>query len=209
MLVSCGVCRVGAARSEFPSNHVDTLTAVLGSYTTARAALNRPGTPQSVAVATQLLRGSERVKEACQALLEAATREHESATQVLASAVQHRAVVLDSLRHAVNECRTALSTATARVARAVETRDVDTVLAAVNHNQATQSRGSCQAQLQHALDACGAVGVDVDHLGSLDSEEDATVVRDGAEMMDTVQSYVTMEARLPALIQVWVGICVV
>ena len=54
-----------------------------------------------------------------------------------------------------------------------------------------------------ALDACGAVGVDVDHLGSLDSEEDTTVVRDGAEMQDTLQSYVTMEARLPGLIQVW------
>jgi len=197
---------VDAERQEFPDTIVDTLMAVLGRYKSSCAALNQPGAPQSVAVATQVLRGSERVKDACQALLDAATREHESATQVLASAVKHRARVLDTLRHAVNECRTAFSTATARVARAVETRDVDTVLAAVNHNQATQSRGSCQAQLQHALDACGAVGVDVDHLGSLDSEEDATVVRNGAEMMVTVQSYVTMEARLPDLIQVWVGV---
>ena len=203
LCVSSWVCCVDAERHEFPDAFVDTLMSVLSSYKTSRTGLNRSQTPHSVAVATEVLRQSERVKDACQELLQAATREHESATRVLASAVQHRAVVLNHLRHAVTACHSALSTGTRRVADAVETRDVEQVLLAAKQNQEAQTRGCCQAQLQHALDACGAVGVDVDHLGSLDSEEDTTVVRDGAEMQDTLQSYVTMEARLPGLIQVW------
>ena len=197
------MCRISAAHSGFPSNLFDSLTTAVSSYGTSRAALSSAGEPQSVRVATEVLRESERLKEACLALLRAATREHEAATRVLESAIQHREQVLNKLRKAVDACHIALSTATERVVRAVATNDAAQVLEAVKHNRDTEARGTCQLPLQHALDACGAVDVDVDHLGSLDSEADTTVVRNGVQMMDTLRSYVAMEARLPDLIQVW------